>query len=74
MFKKIASWFKALFTKENAKKLAKEVKKTMVATTSATVNEFVNDRRIRRRRETPGSPSQRTGSTATTRSTQRSGG
>ena len=43
MFKKIASWFKALFTKENAKKLAKEVKKTMVATTSATVNEFVND-------------------------------
>ena len=39
MFKKIASWFKALFTKE----LAKEVKKTMVATTSATVNEFVND-------------------------------
>ena len=49
MFKKIASWFKALFTKE----LAKEVKKTMVATTSATINEFVNDRRIRRRRETP---------------------
>ena len=43
MFKKIASWFKALFTTENAKKLAKEVKKTMVATTSAAVNEFLND-------------------------------
>ena len=39
MFKKIASWFKALFTKE----VAREVKKTVVATTSATVNEFVND-------------------------------
>ena len=43
MFKKITSWFKALFTKENAKKLAKEVKKTMVATTSVAVNEFLND-------------------------------
>ena len=39
MFKKIASWFKALFANE----IAREVKKTMVATTSATVNEFVND-------------------------------
>ena len=38
MFKKVIGWFKALFTKENAKKLAKEVKKTMVATTSAAVN------------------------------------
>ena len=39
MFKKIASWFKALFTKE----VAREVKKTVISTTSATVNEFVND-------------------------------
>ena len=43
MFKKVIGWVKALYTKENAKKLAKEVKKTMVATTSATVNDFVND-------------------------------
>ena len=43
MFKKVIGWFKALFTKENAKKLASEIRQTMVATTSATVNEFVND-------------------------------
>ena len=43
MFKKVIGWFKAVFTKESAKKLADEVRQTLVATTSAKVNEFVND-------------------------------
>ena len=43
MLKKIISWFKSLFTKENAKKLADEVHQTVVATASTAVNEFVND-------------------------------
>ena len=43
MLKKIVGWFKSLFTKENAKKLAEEVHQTVVATASTAVNEFVND-------------------------------
>ena len=36
---KIVSWFKALFTKENARQFGQ----TVIATASTTVNEFVND-------------------------------
>ena len=43
MLKKIVGWFKSLFTKENAKKLAEEVHQTVVATASVALNEFVND-------------------------------
>ena len=43
MWQKIKNWFKSLFTKENAKKLAEEVKQTVVATASSALNEFVND-------------------------------
>ena len=43
MLKKIVGWFKSLFTKENAKKLAEEVRQTVVATASVALNEFVND-------------------------------
>ena len=43
MLKKIVNWFKSLFTKENAKTLAEEVKQTVVATASETLNGFVND-------------------------------
>ena len=43
MFKKIASWFKSLFTKENAQKLVRGVRTTVVATASTAVNAFVND-------------------------------
>ena len=39
MLKKIASWFKALFTKENARQFGQ----TVIATASTTVNAFVND-------------------------------
>ena len=43
MLSKIINWFKSLFTKENAQKIAQEVHQTMIATASATVNGFVND-------------------------------
>ena len=43
MLKKIVSWFKSLFTKENAQKFAQEVHQTVVATASTTVNGFLND-------------------------------
>ena len=43
MFKKIASWFKSLFTKENAQKLVRGMRTTVVATASTAVNAFVND-------------------------------
>ena len=43
MFSKIIGWFKSLFTKENAKKIAEEVRQTVVATASVALNEFVND-------------------------------
>ena len=43
MLKKLVGWFKSLFTKENAKKLAEEVHQTVVATASVALNEFVND-------------------------------
>ena len=43
MLKKIVGWFKSLFTKENAKRIAEEVHQTVVATASAALNEFVND-------------------------------
>lgn len=43
MLKKIVGWFKSLFTKENAKKLAEEVHQSVVATASVALNEFVND-------------------------------
>ena len=43
MLKKVASWFRALFTKENAQKIAQEVRQTVVATASTAVNGFVND-------------------------------
>ena len=36
---KIVSWFKALFTKENARQFGQ----TVIATASTTVNAFVND-------------------------------
>ena len=43
MLKKIIGWFKSLFTKENAKRIAEEVHQTVVATASVALNEFVND-------------------------------
>ena len=43
MLKKIVAWFKSLFTKENAKRIAEEVHQTVVATASVALNEFVND-------------------------------
>ena len=43
MIRRIAEWFKSLFTKENARKLAQEVRQTVVATASETVNGFIND-------------------------------
>lgn len=43
MLKKIVGWFKSLFTKENAKRIAEEVRQTVVATASVALNEFVND-------------------------------
>ena len=39
MLKKLADWFKSIFTK----KIATEVRQTMVATASETVNGFIND-------------------------------
>ena len=43
MIRKVISWFKSLFTKENAKRIAEEVHQTVVATASVALNEFVND-------------------------------
>ena len=43
MLKRIAAWFRSLFTKENARRLAEEVRQTVVATASETVNGFLND-------------------------------
>ena len=43
MLSKIIGWFKSLFTKENAKRIAEEVHQTVVATASVALNEFVND-------------------------------
>ena len=43
MFKKVVSWFKAAFSKDNVKRFVHEVELSVVATASTTVNGFVND-------------------------------
>ena len=43
MFKKIVSWIKSVFTKDNVKRFVHEMELSVVATASTTVNGFVND-------------------------------
>ena len=43
MFKKIVSWRKSVFTKDNVKRFVHEMELSVVATASTTVNGFVND-------------------------------
>ena len=43
MFKKIVSWIKSVFAKDNAKRFVHEMELSVVATASETVNRFVND-------------------------------
>ena len=43
MFKKIVSWIKSVFTKDNVKRFIHEAELSVVATASTTVNGFVND-------------------------------
>ena len=43
MFKKIVSWIRAAFTKDNVKWFVHEAELSVVATASTTVNGFIND-------------------------------